>query len=91
MTKDELIGSIAEKTGIENREVAQIIDAFTAKIKEKLKQGEKVVIPGFGSFVLSLRHEKTYPHPKTGQMQTLPERVLPHFKAGGDLQRNLKT
>ncbi len=53
MTKEELIDEIAKKAGVSKDEVSLVINAFIDQIKEKLDRGEKVEIPGFGSFILS--------------------------------------
>lgn len=53
MTKEELIAKIAKEAKVAESDVAAVINAFIDQIKEKLDRGEKVEIPGFGSFVLS--------------------------------------
>lgn len=53
MTKEELIVKIAKKARVSETDVAAVINTFIDQIKEKLDRGEKVEIPGFGSFVLS--------------------------------------
>lgn len=59
MTKEELVGEIAKKTGFATSEVNQVIDAFTEQIKSQLAQGEKIQISGFGSFILTKRSDKS--------------------------------
>ncbi|HLB95478.1 MAG TPA: HU family DNA-binding protein [Patescibacteria group bacterium] len=90
MEKDELITQVAQKTGSSIEEVTKILDIFTASIKEGLGRGEKVTIAGFGTFSLSKRKAQTFLNPKTQKAHEVPERVLPHFKAGKDLQNHLK-
>lgn len=90
MTKDELIAKVAEKSNITVDEADKVINAFTEQIKEQLSRGEKVTITGFGAFVLSKRGPKIFTNPKTGKKMELPERTLPHFKAGGDFKKNLR-
>jgi len=58
MTKEELIDQIASKADVSKEEVSIVINAFIDQIKEKLNKGEKVEIPGFGSFVLSETENK---------------------------------
>ncbi len=90
MTKDELAQQVAKKSDITADEAGKIIDAFTWQIKEQLSRGEKVTISGFGSFILSKRGPQTFVNPKTGQKMDLPERNLPHFKAGSDFKKSLR-
>lgn len=86
MEKDELIAKIALEAQIPEGEAMRILDAFTHSIKEGLVKGEKVTIPGFGTFSLAKRKAQTFVNPKTNQVHDIPERVLPHFKAGKDLK-----
>lgn len=58
MTKEELIAKIAEDAKVAEADVAAVINAFIDQIKEKLDRGEKVEIPGFGSFILSDSEKK---------------------------------
>jgi DNA-binding protein HU-beta len=90
MTKQELVKALSQKTNITEIQAIAVIDAFIDQIKEQLSQGEKVTISGFGSFVLSQHKAKTFVNPKTGIAHELPERVLPHFKAGGVFRRMIK-
>lgn len=90
MTKEELVSAVAVDSSISEEEALKIIDAFTKQIKEQLSHGEKVSIAGFGSFVISKRGAKTFVNPKNGQEFEIPERNLPHFKAGGEFKKSLK-
>jgi DNA-binding protein HU-beta len=89
MTKEQLIAAVSEHASITQEEAGKVIDAITEEIKEELSRGGKVVIAGFGTFVISQRGEKTFVNPKTGQTSKLPERALPHFKASADFKKNL--
>lgn len=91
MNKDELVKSLANKTNITEDQSLAVINAFVDEIKKQLSSGEKVTIAGFGTFVLSKRGPKEFVNPKTGKTHSLPERYLPHFKAGDGLQKNLKS
>ena len=89
MEKTELIKEASSKSGVNEEEVGKILDSFTDSIKQGLVRGEKVTIAGFGTFSLSKRKAQTFLNPKTKQVHDIPERVLPHFKAGKDLQANI--
>lgn len=87
MEKSELITQTAQQAGVSEEEVAEIIDAFTATIKEGLVRGEKVTIAGFGTFSLAKRKGFAFANPRDQQVHEIPDRHLPHFKAGPDLQK----
>jgi len=84
------MAAISEQSGITTDEAEKVINVFTEQIKEELSNGGKVVIAGFGTFVLSKRGPKTFVNPKTGKATELPERALPHFKASTDFKKNLR-
>ena len=63
--------------------VAEILDA----IQTTLAQGKRVEIRGFGSFALIYRSPRTGRNPKTGESVSVPERWVPHFKAGKLLRK----
>lgn len=90
MEKYELITQVAERAEITEEEATKVFDAFIDSIKKGLLSGEKVTIAGFGTFSLSKRKALTFVNPKTQQTHDIPERVLPHFKAGKNLQESLK-
>lgn len=90
MEKNDLILQVAEKSGVSEEETTKILEAFTDSIKEGLVRGEKVTIAGFGTFSLSKRKALNFLNPKNKQAYDIPERVVPHFKAGKNLQETLK-
>lgn len=90
LTQEELIKKVAERSQITQDQALNVINALTEQIKEQLASGEKVTITGFGTFILSQRKAKTFVNPKTGEKVELPERSLPHFKAGGDFKRTIR-
>lgn len=91
MEKDELISQVVEKSGVSENEVVKILEAFTASIKEGLRRGESVTIAGFGTFSLKNRKASKFLNPKNNQPYEIPERKLPHFKAGQNLKALLES
>ena len=47
-------------------------------------KGHRVEIRGFGSFALNYRPPRTGRNPKSGEAVQVPEKYVPHFKAGKD-------
>jgi len=90
LNKDELIKSLTEKTKLSKDEVSDVLHLFTNEIKQKLTEGEKVVISNFGSFILSNRKAKVFINPRTGTKHQLPARVWPHFKASGKFKKAIR-
>ena len=83
MTKSELIDRLAAQFPqlvAKDAELAvkMILDAMA----ESLAKGERIEIRGFGSFGLNYRPPRTGRNPKSGEKVQVPEKHVPHFKAG---------
>lgn len=86
MNKQELISKIAEKANLSKRDAAAAVTALIATITEELKAGEKVAIPGLGSFEVRERAARTGHNPRTGESVAIPAKKLPAFKAAKTLK-----
>jgi len=90
MTKSELISRLAEKfpqlvAKDADFSVKMIIDALT----ESLARGDRIEIRGFGSFALNYRPPRVGRNPKSGDKVNVPEKYVPHFKAGKELRERV--
>ncbi len=86
MTKTELIGVIAEKTGLTKKDADVALNAILASITDALVSGEKVSVVGFGTFEVRDRKEKQVINPQTKQKMTAPASKAPAFKPGQALK-----
>ena len=86
MNKNELVASMAEKTGMKKTEVEKVLKAFTETVTDELKKGEKIQLVGFGTFEVSERAERTGRNPQTGAEMVIPASKAPKFKAGKALK-----
>lgn len=50
MNKSELITRVAEKSGLQKKQVTAAIESFVETVEETLAKGEKIQIIGFGNF-----------------------------------------
>ena len=90
MTKSELIARLAERFPqlvAKDAELAVkvILDAMT----EALAQGDRIEIRGFGSFSLNHRPPRIGRNPRSGERVDVPEKWVPHFKAGKELRERV--
>ena len=90
MTKSELIDRLAAQFPqlvAKDAELAvkMILDAMA----ESLAKGERIEIRGFGSFGLNYRPPRTGRNPKSGDKVQVPEKHVPHFKAGKELRERV--
>ncbi|GBL45003.1 integration host factor beta subunit [Sulfuriferula multivorans] len=90
MTKSELIVRLAARYPqlvVTDAELAvkTILDA----VSKSLAEGERIEIRGFGSFSLNYRPPRLGRNPKTGEKVAVPEKYVPHFKAGKELRERV--
>ena len=89
MTKEELVAKMAEKAMLPKTTVNAALNAFCAVIAESLAKGERVTIPGFGSFDVTYRDARKGRNPKTGEAIDVPAKITPKFSAGSHLKQTL--
>ena len=90
MTKSELIARLAERfpqlvAKDADFAVKMILDALTSA----LVKGDRIEIRGFGSFALNYRPPRVGRNPKSGDKGQVPEKYVPHFKAGKELRERV--
>ncbi|MDO4385926.1 MAG: HU family DNA-binding protein [Clostridia bacterium] len=82
MNKSNLIAKMAEKSGLNRKQVEAALDAFLGSVTEALKEGDKVQIVGFGTFSVREREEHEARNPATGETITVAASKTPVFKPG---------
>jgi DNA-binding protein HU-beta len=86
MNKNELIEAIAAKTGSSKAQAARTVTAMTETITEVLEKGDSISLPGFGTFEVRSRSERTGRNPRTGENVTIKAAKVPAFKASSTLK-----
>jgi DNA-binding protein HU-beta len=82
LNKSELIDSVSKSTGESKRKVSDTIEATLSTIQKQVKSGNKVTIPGFGTFERRARSARTARNPRTGEPIKVKASKVPAFKAG---------
>jgi DNA-binding protein HU-beta len=82
LNKTELIDSVAGTTGESRRVVGDVLDAVVTQVQKQVKKGEKVTVPGFGTFSRRSRPARTARNPRTGESIKVKASKVPAFKAG---------
>ncbi|WP_236980882.1 HU family DNA-binding protein [Membranihabitans maritimus] len=85
MNKGELIDSIAKLSGLTKADATKALDATLESVTSELKKGEKVTLPGFGTFSTSERSARTGRNPQTGKEIKIAAKTVAKFKAGKNL------
>ena len=86
MNKNELVASLAEKTGLKKTELEKVLKAFTETVTDELKKGEKIQLVGFGTFETATREAREGRNPRTGATMKIAATKAPKFKAGKALK-----
>lgn len=82
MNKGEFIKAIAEKANCTQKDAGIVFDAMVDTIVSALKEGKKIVIPGFGSFELASKAATTKINPLTKKPVKVAACKVPKFKFG---------
>jgi integration host factor subunit beta len=90
VTKSELIARLAQRypqlvAKDAEYAVKMILDAMT----HSLIGANRIEIRGFGSFGLNYRPPRVGRNPKSGEKVQVPEKYVPHFKAGKELRERV--
>jgi DNA-binding protein HU-beta len=82
VNKADLVSNVASSTGESKRTVADVLDATISTIEKQVKKGEKVTLPGFGTFSRRNRAARTARNPRTGEEIQVKASKVPAFKPG---------
>lgn len=82
MNKTELVGAIAEKSGLSKKDADKALAAFVETVTETLKSGDKIQLIGFGNFEVRERDARTGINPLTKETIEIAASKTPVFKAG---------
>ena len=85
MNKGELVDAIAKASGLSKTASASALDATLDAITSSLKSGDKVTLPGFGTFSTSKRSARTGRNPKTKEEIKISAKTVAKFKPGSKL------
>ncbi|GAA0457721.1 MULTISPECIES: HU family DNA-binding protein [Sphingomonas] len=86
MNKQELIGQVADLSGLGRGDATKAVEAVFESISAALKKGDEVRLVGFGTFSVSKRKASTGRNPRTGEPMTIKASSQPKFKAGKGLK-----
>ncbi|WP_288846270.1 HU family DNA-binding protein [uncultured Fructobacillus sp.] len=88
--KQELIDSVAMKTGLTKKDADKAVAAVLSSIEDALKKGEKIQLIGFGNFEVRERAARKGRNPQTKEEIQIPASKVPAFKPGKALKDAVK-
>ena len=89
-SKADIVDHIANSVdGLTKKAAGEAFDAGVEAISKALRKGDRVQIPGFGSFAVSKRAARKGRNPKTGATIQIKASKNVRFKAGKELKDSL--
>jgi DNA-binding protein HU-beta len=87
MNKGGLVAEVSKRTGLSKAEVARVVDASIAAIRDAVVRGERVTLADFGTFERKHRNERIARNPRKPDVPiVVPARDLPAFTPGKEFR-----
>ena len=87
MIRSELVKKLeSENQELKTEEVERIVDLFFNQIVQRLADGGRVELRGFGAFSTRQRDPRKGRNPRTGETIEIKAAKIPSFKAGKALK-----
>jgi DNA-binding protein HU-beta len=81
MKKDELVQAVADAAGLNKAETDRAISAIVDTVTDAVASGQRVQIPGLGTFEARERAAREGRNPQTGETMQIAATTVPGFKA----------
>ncbi len=89
MTKKELVNAIAAEAGLSIKDSGKALNAFVSAFGKAMKKGDRIQLPGLGTFKVEKRNARTVRNPRTGAQLKVPAKKVVKFKAAPALNKSL--
>jgi integration host factor subunit beta len=90
MIRSELLMVLAkDNPGLRAEDVEQVVDIFFDEISQRLAEGGRVELRGFGAFSTREREARQGRNPRTGATVAVEAKRVPYFRPGKEMRRVL--
>ena len=90
MIRSELLQELhKDNPELRAEEIEQVVDIFFDEIAQRLAEGGRVELRGFGAFSTREREARSGRNPRTGETVKVPSKRVPYFKAGKEIRERL--
>lgn len=90
MIRSELVQALAkDNPDLRVDEVEKVVDIFFDEVSNRLADGGRVELRGFGAFSTRARDARTGRNPRTGEAVPVPAKQVPYFKPGKEMRERL--
>jgi len=91
-TKADIVDAIYNKTGLNRKEMRDVMDLFINEVKAALVSYDAVELRGFGTFEIKVRKGRQRArNPKTGEIVSVNSHGIAIFRPGRELKRDVWT
>lgn len=90
MIRSELVQLLAkDNPELSAKEIEKIVTIFFDEISERLAEGGRVELRGFGAFSTRGRDARVGRNPRTGETVSVKAKRVPYFKPGKEMRQRL--
>ena len=90
MIRADLLQALAKANPeLRTDDVERIVDVFFDEIAQRLAEGGRVELRGFGAFSTRARDPRKGRNPRTGEAVDVPGKKVPFFKPGKEMRARL--
>lgn len=87
MVKKDLVGELAVRTGMTQKDVKGVIDELIDVVQDTLSKGESITLVGLGTFLVKNYSERIVNSPMTNSKDmVIPARKMPKFRPSTSLK-----
>ncbi|SHF53992.1 integration host factor subunit beta [Lampropedia hyalina DSM 16112] len=87
MTRSDLVEELAAHfSQLSQADAEFAVKAILERMAHALEQGQRIEIRGFGSFTVNRRPPRIARNPRNGDLVSVPEKRVLHFKPGKALR-----
>lgn len=90
MIRSELLSVLGkDNPDLRAEDVEQVVDIFFDEISQRLAEGGRVELRGFGAFSTRAREARQGRNPRTGEAVHVEAKRVPYFRPGKEMRRVL--
>ncbi len=90
ITKTALIKKLADGAELPKKSAEAFLNTLIQTIMTAMKKGDKVAIPGFGTFMIRKTKARVGRNPATGEKINIPAKKKAVFRPGRELKEMVK-
>ena len=91
VNKGELVESIASAAQLSKTDAEGALNAFISSVQTAVADGDKVTLPGFGTFAPSARKARTGMNPQTREPIQIAASKTVKFTVGSDFKKRVNS